>query len=197
LGFKTKKDGTVYNDNKKEHGKSDDSPNSNDGSDGHERQEIDQEQARVDHEKILDHEYDRFLQGINEFGSGDIAEAVALADLVGMNGMELSDLIRDQTDQMEMDMADADINGILYEHILQMARNEISEVIDYDFLNDNESGGPEISVAPNYMATSFDWSTEAQEELQDKINSASSEEKQRLKNDKYTKVFLDYTDIEV
>jgi hypothetical protein len=33
LGFKTKKDGTVYNDDKKEHGKSGDSPNSNDGSD--------------------------------------------------------------------------------------------------------------------------------------------------------------------
>ncbi len=197
MGFKrSSKHGKVYNDDKKSHGSKSNSPNNDDGSNDHQREEIDPRIAKEEHDKILDHEYDRFLQGMNDFGSGDIATAIDLADQIGMNGNELSDLVREWAEETETPIADVDINYILYDHILQNARNEIDQVIGFDFMNDTDESGM-FEVHGNYMASSFDYSTEAQEELQGKINSASSDDKRRLKENKFTKLFFEYVDIEV
>ena len=78
-----------------------------------------------------------------------------------------------------------------------MARNEIDSVLGYDFLNDFSGGGTEFYTAGNYMATSYDWSEEAQNELQKKIDDASKGEKEKLKDDKFVKQFLEYVDVDL
>jgi len=153
------------------------------------------EELKEQKKKRLSMEYDSFLFGMNDYGSGDVAHAVEFADEAGIDGRELSDIVREQAEELETPLEDVDINYIIYDHVLQMARNKIDEVIGYDFLNDNKTGG-EIQTAGNYMATTYDYTEEAVEELQNKINEATSDERRKLFNDKITSVFFEYVEIE-
>jgi len=145
----------------------------------------------------LDREYDYFLQGMNDYGTGDVANAISFADEVDIDGRELSDLVREQAEQLETPLEDVDINYIIYDHVLQMARNKIDSVLGFDFLNDTKAGGTEFYTAGNYMATSYDYSEETKEELQKKFDDATPDERQEIYDDKFARVFLEYVDIDV
>ena len=154
------------------------------------------DREREQHEKHMEREYDSFLNGINEFGSGDIANAVSKANELNISGRELSDLVRSFADDTDTPLEDVDINYVIYDHELQTARNKIDSVLGYDFLNDF-SGSTEFYTAGNYMATSFDYSEDAVAELQEKINEATGEQKDELEDDIFVKIFLEDVQVEI
>jgi hypothetical protein len=153
-----------------------------------------EEKAR-EHDQLVDREVGVFGSRIVPFGSGDVATAIDKGLELEMWGGDVADLVTEYQEDTETSLDNIDVVALVYEHELQMARNKISEVLNYDFLNDTEHGQTEIYVAGNYMATSFDYSQEALDELQSKINGATGEQKDDLENDTITKIFLRDLDI--
>jgi hypothetical protein len=153
------------------------------------------EQKAREHSDKVDREIGVFGSRIVPFGSGDVATAIDKGLELGMWGGDVADLVTDWQDSTEMKLEDIDVVAVVYEHELQTARNKISEVLNYDFLNDAEHSGTEIYVHSNYMASSFDYSQEALDELQSKINGATGEQKDELEEDTITKIFLRDLDI--
>jgi len=135
-------------------------------------------------------QFDRFTSSITDFGSGDIASAVEKADEVGIDGRELADIVREFGDETETPLNDIDVVAVLYDHILQNARNEIDSVLNFDIQNDAD-----FYVAGNFLATSYDYSSESLEKLTEIINEASKSDLQRLSESIFVRSFL--TDVEV
>jgi hypothetical protein len=137
-------------------------------------------------------------------GSGDIDRAIDVAketDILKTMGYSgyipdaLYERLEDYADELGYKdrINDIDIVAILYEDILQNARNDIEKKTKYDFINDF-SGRGEIYVAGNFLATNYDYTEEAKEELQQilidnnvKINNFS----------KATQWFLDEIEIDL
>ena len=145
-------------------------------------------------EKDKDFEFDRFASSVTDFGSADIATAVEKFQEVGLSGSELADAVRQWADDTGTDLNDVDVVSVAYDHILQEARNEIITVLDFDIVNDIE-GGTEFYVAGNFMATSYDYSQEAVDQLKDKLKKASKSDLQMLSENIFVRSFL--TDVDV
>ena len=135
-------------------------------------------------------EFDRFTSSITDFGSGDIASAVEKADEVGIDGRELADIVREFGDDTGTPLNDIDVVAVLYDHILQNARNEINSVLGFDIQNDAD-----FYVAGNYLATTYDYSSESNEDLKGILMEATRDELERLSRNIFVKSFL--TDVDV
>jgi hypothetical protein len=135
-------------------------------------------------------QFDRFTSSITDFGSGDIASAVDKADEVGISGSELADIVREFGDETGTPLNDIDVVAVLFDHILQNARNEIDSVLNFDVMNDGD-----FYVAGNFLATTYDYSTESQEKLTKLINEASKSDLKRLSENIFVRSFLN--DVEV
>ena len=83
------------------------------------------------------------------------------------------------------------------DHILQMARNELDDVLGYDFQNDYRGGGTEIYTYGNFMCSSFDRSEGARGELQEKLDSATEEQRRALSDNRFVTYFLNQADLEL
>jgi len=145
-------------------------------------------------DKDKDFEFDRFASSITDFGSADIATAVEKFQEVGLSGSELADAVREFADDTGTDLNDVDVVSVAYDHILQNARNEISSVLDFDIVNDIE-GGTEFYVAGNFMATSYDYSQEAVDQLRDVLKKASKSDLQMLSENIFVRSFLSDVDV--
>ncbi len=141
-----------------------------------------------------DREYDRFTASITDFGSGDIATAVEKGEEVGLDGSEIADLVREFADDTGTSLQDVDVVAIVYEHILQNARNEIDSVLGFDIMNDITEG-TEFYVAGNYLATSYDYSQEASDQLKDVLEKAPMDKLKRLSENVFVKSFLSDVDV--
>jgi len=141
-----------------------------------------------------DREFDRFTNSISDFGSGDIASAVEKGQEVGLDGNEVADLARQFADDTGTDLNDVDVVATVYEHILQNARNEIDSVLGFDIMNDI-TGGTEFYVAGNYLATTYDYSQEAVDQLKDVLKKASKSDLQRLSENIFVRSFLSDVDV--
>jgi hypothetical protein len=97
------------------------------------------------------------------FGSLDIGTAISTAKAAGYDADWAAEQALQFMEETDTKIDDVDIVYCVYESILQLARNEISELIDYDFLNDAKSGY--IETYGNYMATDYDYKEEAKDEL--------------------------------
>jgi len=109
--------------------------------------------------------YDDFTSNLIPFGSLDIREAVKTALQVGEDGDWAAEQVREFADSCGMKIEDCDPVFCVYDTILQEARNEIDDLINFDFCNDDA----EIYTAGNYCATSYDWSDDANEKIKDKL----------------------------
>ena len=130
------------------------------------------------------------------WGYLDVERAVEIIKEYDLDETEIQEQIEDFCESCDVKIEDIDVVSQVYDHILQMARNRISNVLDYDFQNDF-SGGTEIYTAGNYLATSYDYSEEAKEELQEKLNKATDEQKEQLKENVYFNAFIDLMDLEI
>ncbi len=82
------------------------------------------------------------------------------------------------------------------DHILQMARNEIDEVLGYDFINDLTCG-LEFNTHGNFMCSSYDFSDEAKGELTQRLDEASSEQLRQLRDNSFVAYFLEQVEIDI
>ena len=153
--------------------------------------------AEEKQEERIDREISRFNRSITDFGSGDIASAVEKGDELGLDGNEVADLSREFADETGTDLNDVDVVAQVYDHELQMARNKIDEVLGYDFINDFEGDGTEFYTAGNFLATTFDYSQNAHDQLEKKIKGATPEQRKQLLDDIFVKVFLEDVDIDI
>lgn len=97
------------------------------------------------------------VSAIIPFGSSDIARANEIIDEAGLNDADVAEYIKDFARDCDMDILDIDVVAAVYEYILQNVRTLIEEKTQIDILN---TEGYEINVAGNYLATSYDSSTE-------------------------------------
>lgn len=148
-------------------------------------------------EQRLEREIDSFYREVSSYGYSDIKEAVKTFFVCGFDASELAEAVQEYSKDVGTPLQDIDVCAVAYERILQLARTKINDIIGYDFLNDFKGGGSEIYVYGNYCATSFDYSENAIEELQDKINKANEDERQQLRDDELVSYFLNDIGIEI
>lgn len=91
------------------------------------------------------------------YGSSDIATANEIIDAAGLNDSDVATYIQEFCSDCGMDMAKIDVVACVYEFILNNVRTLIEEKTQIDILNDEKYT---ISVAGNYLATSYDSSSE-------------------------------------
>ena len=156
------------------------------------------EKTRVS-KQVEDSEYGHFnsilLNDVTNWGFGDIGEAIDKARSVNISASELAKLVEEFHEDTETEYEDIDVVAVIYEHILQSARGKIDEVIKYDFLNDFSGDGTEFYVAGNYMATTYDYSQSAVDELKEKVKMATKEQQQELSKDVFVRSFFDDVDL--
>lgn len=116
----------------------------------------------------------------------DVRVAIEFFLDVGLTGYDLAEQVNEFCDDVGEKITDVDICYIAYDYVLQMARNKISKVLDYDFTND----GPGIDTYGNYCCTSYDYIEEAINELREELEEATEEQKEELKEDKFVMQFL-------
>ncbi len=136
----------------------------------------------------IDREFNDFTQNNSPFGSGDITEAVGVFFQLGMRGKDLADVIRDVSEE-GVAMKDIDVLGEAYQFVFDNARIKVSSVLGFDIEDEG------FSVAFNKGASGFDQESEGQDRLRERLESASNKELEELKKDKFTKFFLNNTDV--
>jgi len=137
-------------------------------------------------------EIKNFYAGVVSYGYLDIKHAVGIFLDVGKSGDDLAEEVLRFSEDCETPLKDIDVCYIAYETILQEARNKISEVLDYDFLNDGEG---DLYTYGNYMCSSYDATENTKIAIQELLKKATKEQIQELHADKTTEWFL--SEIEV
>ncbi len=98
------------------------------------------------------------------FGYLDIKKAIEITLEIGEHENWLFDILETRADDLDMKITYLDLCGEVYEQILQEACNQISDLTDYDFLNDFKGSG-EIYTSYNYLCSSYNYGEEAKAEL--------------------------------
>lgn len=115
--------------------------------------------------KNLEKEYNTFIKCMIPFGSLDIKTALETALEVEENSEWVAKIVNDFMEETNIAMEDVDVVYCVYDAILQEVRNEIDDLIGFDFANDDA----EIYTYGNYMSTSYDWSEDAPQKIVDRL----------------------------
>jgi hypothetical protein len=132
-----------------------------------------QEQKEQITQEKLDREIGDFTRQLIPFGSGDIRAAVETALSAGKDGDWAAEQIEQWIEDTETALKDIDPCAVVYESLLQEARNDIQELTEKDILNDTDE---QAYVYGNFMCTSLDYSTRAQKELKEIMSKVSKED---------------------
>jgi hypothetical protein len=103
------------------------------------------------------------ISSFNPFGYLDIKAAVNAAINAGKGTDFVYECVEEFSDNCGVKIEDCDPVYCVMDAVLQEARNEISDLTDFDFCNDCTNG--EIYTAGNFMCTSYDYRQEAKDEL--------------------------------
>ena len=134
-----------------------------------------------------------FYKAMSNFGYTDVEAAVSKFAEVGLSPDDLSEQVKEFSKETDTEIDNIDICAIAWEHVLQQARNKISETLKFDISNDK----CEFYVAGDYHATTFDADDESDELLKDEIREANDEQIEKLKDDVFVKVFFEDNDIDI
>jgi len=146
-------------------------------------------------DRIAELETQSFYRRLMPYGSADVRAAIDFFIDAGLDGDDLADQVNEFSEDTGTKIAEVDICYVAYDHILQMARNKISEVLGYDFQNDLETG-TEFYTYGNFMCTTYDYSEEARKDLTERLEAATDEQKDELRDDKFVVCFLRRVDID-
>jgi hypothetical protein len=136
------------------------------------------------------------LASLTGNGVFDLQTAIEKFQEVGLSPLALTDKVKEFASYTESGLIDIDVCCMAYEHILEMADEKISSIVGFDICDDIETGG-EFYVAGNYMSTSFDYSEEAQKQLEETLQKASLEDIRKLSEDNFVRVFLKDVEIDI
>jgi len=135
----------------------------------------------------IDEEVKNFYAGVVSYGYLDVKRAIEIFLEVAKSGDDLAEEVLRYSEDTGTALKDIDVCYIAYETILQEARNKISEVLNFDFLNDGNLG---IYTYGNYMCSSYDNTEETKEKLRELLETATEEERAEILEDKATNWFL-------
>ncbi len=142
----------------------------------------------ISDEERFDYETERLMRFCCPYGSLDVREAIKFGLEFGINADKIVELAEQFSQDTGILFEELDI---VYEHVLQDARNRIYETRGYDFVDDRPS---EIYTLGNFMATTYDYTQEARGRLMSKIPGLYKEKRKELL-DNYLLRFLTYIDI--
>lgn len=132
------------------------------------------------------------------FGYLDIRAACKIGDEVSLREEEIFEIIDNFREELWLDgYGNIDPVYCVLEHVLQQARNIIDEETGYDFINDYSGAGNEIYTYGNFLASSYDYSEEAVDQLRLEIENVSQDVQAILLEDDMCKYFLSEVGIEL
>jgi hypothetical protein len=121
----------------------------------------------------LEREMENFNAQLIPFGYADIKAAVETALEANKDGDWAAEQITNFIDSTETKMEDIDPVYVVFDSLVQEARNDISELTQKDILNDTNK---QVEVYGNFMCTSLDYSEEAQRELKEIMQEVEMED---------------------
>lgn len=101
------------------------------------------------------------------FGSLDIAAAIKTCEKADKNISFIYESISEFAESCDMAIEDCDPNYCVYDALMQEARNEIIDLIDFDLCNDAD-----FEVFGNYMCTSYNTDDKSKELLRNALQNA-------------------------
>ena len=141
---------------------------------------------------FLDKSIARLAESFCPYGWLDLEMAVKTAYEVGETEDWVFDQINEFSQSCDLSFDKIDPCYVVYDSILQEARNEIEELVNIDFVNDLRAG--EIYTHGNYLATSYDYYPDGPDQLKEILI-----EKEVCKNclGKKTQWFLEQIDVNI
>lgn len=118
--------------------------------------------------EVTDDDRVAFYREIVPYGYMDIDAAIRAAKEASKDAKWAAEQVTRYADECDTKIEDIDPVGVVYESILQEARNEIDEQAGYDLCNDAKARTG-IYTAGNYCCTNYDYSEDAIEELCEKL----------------------------
>ena len=115
----------------------------------------------MDKEK-LESEIRAFNAAIVPFESMDIEIAIEVAEAGGHNGDWVAEEVKNYTEDVGTPLDQVDLVYVVYDALLQEARNDISETTGVDILNDLD---PSMEVYKDYSSSCIDFTDEARTKL--------------------------------
>ena len=143
-------------------------------------------------DEMLYFETERLMRLCCPYGSLDVSEAVRFGIEFGYDADKIMELAEQYSRATGLAMEELDIVYIVYEHVLQEARNKIYQATGYDFINDSPGG--EIYTYGNCMATTYDYTEEARERLIAELAGLTLAEREELLDEALI-LFLEYIGI--
>ena len=134
---------------------------------------------------------DDFMIAFAPWGSRDVHRAIqVMLESLLANDYDIVDdlvnLVESFAEKTDSKFENIDVVYVVYDHILQMARNHINEITGFDFLND----GAEIETHGNYLCSQYDWREENREVFIKKFNSFTKEQQEKILSCEVTRWFL-------
>lgn len=118
-------------------------------------------------EEIINKIADEFLWYLVPFGSMDIMHLIKKAYYLDISASELADILYQEAEDRGINLFDdngtTDLNALLNDYILSMARDNISEVLDVDLYDYN------IYFFANYLDDPLQYSNELVEDIKQTI----------------------------
>ena len=143
-------------------------------------------------EEIINKIADEFLWYLVPFGSMDIMHVIKKAYYLDISASELADILYQEAEDRGISLFDnnetTDINALLNDYILSMARDDISEVLDIDLYDYN------IYFFANYLDDPLQYPSELVEDIKQAIK---EHEVTREDFDVYAQYVLDEMEIEL
>ncbi len=139
---------------------------------------------------VTDYQIFSFYESLSDYGYIDVKTAIEKFQEVDITATDLAYEVREYCESTETPLDEVDVCYVAYDHILQMARNKINEILNFDICNDIKDGTAFYTYG-NYMCTSFDYSEEATEQLEEKLEDADKSQIGQLFDDIFVKVFLE------
>ena len=143
-------------------------------------------------EEIINKIADEFLWYLVPFGSMDIMHVIKKAYYLDLSASELADILYQEAEDRGINLFDndktTDINALLNDYILSMARDNISDVLDIDLYDYN------VYFFANYLDDPLQYSSELVEDIKQAIK---EHEVTREDFDVYAQYVLDEMEIEL
>lgn len=122
-------------------------------------------------ENYINQEIERAIAEFCPFGYLDLKAATTAALEAGKTSDYVYETTHEFSEQCDTPIDKCDPVYCVYDAILQEARNEIEELINYDFLNDFSGNGEGIYVFGNFLDTHY-FGEEGKDELKAKLQEA-------------------------
>ena len=143
-------------------------------------------------EEIINKIADEFLWYLVPFGSMDIMHVIKKAYYLDLSASELADILYQEAEDRGINLFDndetTDINALLNDYILSMARDNISDVLDIDLYDYN------VYFFANYLDDPLQYPSELVEDIKQAIK---EHEVTREDFDVYAQYVLDEMEIKL